>query len=164
MYKVGIITASDKAAIGEREDKSNQVIQEMVKEQGWEVTEYKVLPDNQELLENIMVDWCDNKKVDLLITTGGTGFAKRDITPEATRAIAEKLVPGIGEAMRYYSLKITNRAILSRGIAAIRKSTLIINLPGSPKSVKENLEAVIGGLDHGLAILKGEDSECGEKM
>lgn len=164
MYKVGIITASDKAAIGEREDKSSQVIQEMVKEQGWEVTEYKVLPDNQELLENIMVDWCDNKKVDLLITTGGTGFAKRDITPEATRAIAEKLVPGIGEAMRYYSLKITNRAILSRGIAAIRKSTLIINLPGSPKSVKENLEAVIGGLDHGLAILKGEDSECGEKM
>ena len=77
MYKVGIITASDKAAIGEREDKSNQVIQEMVKEQGWEVTEYKVLPDNQELLENIMVDWCDNKKVDLLITTGGTGFADR---------------------------------------------------------------------------------------
>ncbi|NLJ89486.1 MAG: MogA/MoaB family molybdenum cofactor biosynthesis protein [Clostridiales bacterium] len=161
MYKVGIITASDKGAIGEREDKSSGVIREIVEKQGWSVTEYIVLPDEKEELEKTMRDWCDNIKVDLLLTTGGTGFSKRDITPEATMAVAEKLVPGIGEAMRYYSLKITNRAILSRGIAAIRKSTLIINLPGSPKSVKENLEAVIDGLDHGLAILKGEDSECG---
>ncbi|NMB44054.1 MAG: MogA/MoaB family molybdenum cofactor biosynthesis protein [Clostridiales bacterium] len=162
MYKVGIITASDKGASGERIDKSSEVIREIVENQGWTVTEYVVLPDEKEVLENTMTDWCDNKKIDLLLTTGGTGFAKRDITPEATMAVAEKLVPGIGEAMRYYSLKITNRAILSRGIAAIRKSTLIINLPGSPKSVKENLEAVIDGLDHGLAILKGQDSECGQ--
>jgi molybdopterin adenylyltransferase len=162
MYKVGIITASDKGASGERIDKSSEVIREIVENQGWTVTEYVVLPDEKEVLENTMTDWCDNKKIDLLLTTGGTGFANRDITPEATMAVAEKLVPGIGEAMRYYSLKITNRAILSRGIAAIRKSTLIINLPGSPKSVKENLEAVIDGLDHGLAILKGQDSECGQ--
>src|SRR5690554_2268628 len=130
MYKVGIITASDKGASGERIDKSSEVIREIVENQGWTVTEYVVLPDEKEVLENTMTDWCDNKKIDLLLTTGGTGFAKRDITPEATMAVAEKLVPGIGEAMRYYSLKITNRAILSRGIAAIRKSTLIINLPG----------------------------------
>lgn len=164
MYKIGIITASDKGASGERIDKSSEVIRGLVEGQGWKVTEYVILPDEKELLENTMIDWCDNKRVDLLLTTGGTGFAKRDITPEATMAVAEKLVPGIGEAMRYYSLKITNRAILSRGIAAIRKSTLIINLPGSPKSVKENLEAVIDGLDHGLAILKGEDSECGQSL
>lgn len=164
MFKVGIITASDKGASGERIDKSSGVIREIVEKQGWEVTEYVVLPDDKELLEEAMADWCDSKKVDLLLTTGGTGFAKRDITPEATMAVAEKLVPGIGEAMRYYSLKITNRAILSRGIAAIRKSTLIVNLPGSPKSVKENLEAVIDGLDHGLAILKGQDSECGQSV
>ena len=122
MYKVGIITASDKGASGNRIDKSSDVIREMVKEQGWQVTEYVVLPDDQELLEKTMIDWCDNKKVDLLLTTGGTGFAKRDITPEATSAIAEKLVPGIGEAMRYYSLKITNRAILSRGISEIGRA------------------------------------------
>lgn len=164
MYKIGIITASDKGASGERVDKSSEVIRDIVEGQGWKVTEYVILPDEKELLENTMIDWCDNKRVDLLLTTGGTGFAKRDITPEATMAVAEKLVPGIGEVMRYYSLKITNRAILSRGIAAIRKSTLIINLPGSPKSVKENLEAVIDGLDHGLAILKGEDSECGQSL
>ncbi len=164
MFKVGIITASDKGASGERIDKSSGVIREIVEKQGWEVTEYVVLPDDKELLEEAMADWCDSKKVDLLLTTGGTGFAKRDITPEATMAVAEKLVPGIGEAMRYYSLKITNRAILSRGIAAIRKSTLIVNLPGSPKSVKENLEVVIDGLDHGLAILKGQDSECGQSV
>lgn len=101
------------------------------------MTEYEILPDEQQKLEQKMMDWCDNYKVDLLLTTGGTGFSNRDVTPEATYAVAERLVPGIGEAMRYYSLQITKRAMLSRGIAAIRKGTLIINLPGSPKGVKK---------------------------
>lgn len=162
MIRVGIITASDKGSVGQRVDTSSDVIREIVEKQGWQVTEYEILPDEQLQLEQKMIDWCDNNKVDLLLTTGGTGFSKRDITPEATLAVAERLVPGIGEAMRYYSLQITKRAMLSRGIAAIRKGTLIINLPGSPKGVKENLEVIIDGLGHGLDILKGEVSECGQ--
>lgn len=164
MFRVGIITASDKGSVGQRVDTSSEVIREIVEKQGWEVCKYTILPDDQTLLEDTMKDWCDYNAVDLLLTTGGTGFSKRDVTPEATQAIAEKLVPGIGEAMRYYSLQVTKRAMLSRGIAAIRKQTLIINLPGSPKAVKENLESIIDGLDHGLAILKGEASECGHEV
>jgi len=162
MIRVGIITASDKGSVGQRVDTSGDVIREIVEKQGWQVTEYEILPDEQQKLEQKMIDWCDNYKVDLLLTTGGTGFSNRDVTPEATNAVAERLVPGIGEAMRYYSLQITKRAMLSRGIAAIRKGTLIINLPGSPKGVKENLEVIIDGLGHGLDILKGEASECGQ--
>ncbi|WP_313134801.1 MogA/MoaB family molybdenum cofactor biosynthesis protein [Anaerocolumna sp.] len=162
MIRVGIITASDKGSVGQRVDTSSGVIREIVENQGWKVTEYEILPDEQQQLEQKMIDLCDNNKVDLLLTTGGTGFSKRDVTPEATLAVAERLVPGIGEAMRYYSLQITKHAMLSRGIAAIRGGTLIINLPGSPKGVKENLEVIIDGLGHGLDILKGEASECGQ--
>jgi molybdenum cofactor synthesis domain-containing protein len=164
MIRVGIITASDKGSVGERVDTSSQVIREIVEKQGWSVVEYTILPDEQKELEEVMKDWCDKNKVDLLITTGGTGFSKRDVTPEATRAIGEREVPGIAEAMRYYSLQITKRAMLSRGVSFIRKGTLIINLPGSPKGVKENLESVIGGLGHGIDILKGEASECGVEV
>ncbi|MBU5332975.1 MogA/MoaB family molybdenum cofactor biosynthesis protein [Anaerocolumna aminovalerica] len=164
MIRVGIITASDKGSAGQRVDTSGDVIREIIERQGWQVTEYEILPDEQQKLEQKMMDWCDNYKVDLLLTTGGTGFSNRDVTPEATYAVAERLVPGIGEAMRYYSLQITKRAMLSRGIAAIRKGTLIINLPGSPKGVKENLEVIIDGLGHGLDILKGEASECGQPI
>lgn len=161
MVRVGIITASDKGSIGERVDTSSDVIRELVKAKGWSVVEYTIVPDELEELKGVMLDWCDNFKVDLLLTTGGTGFSKRDVTPEATSSVAERLVPGISEAMRYYSLGITKRAMLSRGISAIRKSTLIINLPGSPKGVKENLEVVIDTLEHGIAILKAEEAECG---
>nr|WP_308742817.1 MogA/MoaB family molybdenum cofactor biosynthesis protein [uncultured Anaerocolumna sp.] len=164
MIRVGIITASDKGSAGQRVDTSGDVIREIIEKQGWQVTEYEILPDEQQKLKQKMMDWCDNYKVDLLLTTGGTGFSNRDVTPEATYAVAERLVPGIGEAMRYYSLQITKRAMLSRGIAAIRKGTLIINLPGSPKGVKENLEVIIDGLGHGLDILKGEASECGQPV
>ena len=163
MIRVGIITASDKGSKGEREDTSSQVIRELVVKQGWQVNEYVILPDEQSHLEEVMIDWCDNNKVDLILTTGGTGFSRRDITPEATKVVGERFVPGIAEAMRYYSLKVTNRAMLSRGISVIRKNTLIINLPGSPKGVKENLESVIDGLAHGIEILKGEASECGQE-
>jgi len=164
MIRVGIVTASDKGSIGERVDTSSEVIRALIEKKGWQVTEYIIVPDEIEKLKNVMLDWCDNNKVDLLFTTGGTGFSKRDITPEATISIAERLVPGIAEAMRYYSLSITKRAMLSRGISAIRKSTLIINLPGSPKGAKENLEVVIDTLEHGLAILKEDEGECGVSL
>jgi len=118
-------------------------------------------PDEQKQLEDIMISWCDSGKVDLILTTGGTGFSVRDVTPEATKNIGEREVPGIAEAMRYNSLQITKRAMLSRGTAVIRKKTLVINLPGSPKAVRENLSYIIDTLEHGLAILKGEDGECG---
>lgn len=160
MIKVGIITASDKGSKGEREDRSGEVIKEMVTAQGWEVTDYVILPDEREQLAGKMKEWCDNHHVDLILTTGGTGFSKRDCTPEATLDIVEKQVPGIPEAMRYYSLQITPRAMLSRSVAGIRKDTLIINLPGSPKAVRENLEAIMGSLAHGIGILQGTSNEC----
>lgn len=161
LIRVGILTASDKGSIGERMDTSSEVIREIIESKGWCVTEYTIVPDDIEDIKQIMIDWCDHHKVDLILTTGGTGFSRRDVTPEATNEIAERLVPGIAEAMRYYSLGITKRAMLSRGISAIRKSTLIINLPGSPKGVKENLEVVVDTLEHGIAILKDEEGECG---
>lgn len=160
MIRVGIITASDKGSKGEREDRSGEVIREIVEQQGWKVTDYIVLPDERHELSEKMQEWCDSYKVDLILTTGGTGFSKRDCTPEATLDIVEKQVPGIPEAMRYYSLQITPRAMLSRSIAGIRKDTLIVNLPGSPKAVRENLESIIGSLEHGIGILQGSSSEC----
>jgi molybdenum cofactor synthesis domain-containing protein len=161
MIRVGIITASDKGSRGERTDTSGMVIKEITKEQGFQVVEYILLPDEQKQLEEVMINWCDSGKVDLILTTGGTGFSVRDVTPEATKNIGEREVPGIAEAMRYNSLQITKRAMLSRGTAVIRKHTLVINLPGSPKAVRENLSYIIDTLEHGLAILKGEDGECG---
>lgn len=160
MISVGIITASDKGSRGEREDRSGEVIREIVEANGFVVKDYVILPDEREQLAQQMKAWCDSEFVDLILTTGGTGFSKRDCTPEATLDVIEKRVPGIPEAMRYYSLQITPRAMLSRSEAGIRKNTLIINLPGSPKAVKENLESIIGSLKHGIDILKGSASEC----
>ncbi|WP_054741138.1 molybdopterin adenylyltransferase [Cellulosilyticum ruminicola] len=160
MIRVGIITVSDKGSRGEREDKSGPVIKEMVEAQDFKVVDYIILPDERDQLSQTMKTWCDEKRVDLILTTGGTGFAKRDCTPEATLDIVEKRVPGIPEAMRYYSLQITPRTMLSRAAAGIRKDTLIINLPGSPKAVRENLEGIMGSLQHGIEILIGSASEC----
>lgn len=160
MIKVGIITASDKGARGEREDKSGVMIKEVVEQWGYQVKDSIILPDEQTLLAEKMRAWCDSEYVDLILTTGGTGFSKRDCTPEATLDVIEKHVPGIPEAMRYYSLQITPRAMLSRSEAGIRKNTLIINLPGSPKAVKENLESILPSLEHGIQILKGSATEC----
>lgn len=162
-YKVGIITASDKGASHEREDLSGQLIKDIVEEFGYSVASYKVLPDEKELLSEEMIRLCDKDFVDLILTTGGTGLSPRDYTPEATLAIAHRLVPGIAEAMRLNSLQFTKRAMLSRGVSVIRGSTLIINLPGSPKAVKENLDYIMPELLHALDILSASASECARK-
>lgn len=163
MYRVGIITASDKGSKGERVDESGPKIKEIVSGFGYEVVYYKVLPDDKDTISSEMKQLCDENKVDLILTTGGTGFSKRDNTPEATLEIAEKLVPGISEAIRSYSMQFTKKAMLSRGISVIRKETLIINMPGSPKAVKESMECIMPALNHGIDILKGSASECARK-
>lgn len=160
MFRVAIITASDSGYRGEREDKSGQVIIEIILENNLEVVEKILLPDDKERLCNEFIRICDNDLADIILTTGGTGFSKRDCMPEATISIGERIVPGIPEAMRAYSMQFTQKAMLSRGVAVIRKDTLIINLPGSPKAVKECLEYIVGELDHALEILRGKAGNC----
>ena len=163
MFTVGIITSSDKGYRGEREDKSGQVIEEIVSQNGFKVIKKVVLPDEKDLLEKEMINMCDNLNVNLLLTTGGTGFSKRDITPEATKSVIEREALGIVEAIRFYSLQITKRAMLSRATSGIRQNTLIINLPGSPKACKEALDFVLDDVKHGIEILLGEAKECENK-
>lgn len=163
MRRVAIITSSDSGYNGEREDLSGPVIQEIVESNGYEVVHKIILPDDQEKLSEEMSRLADNQLADLIVTTGGTGFSARDCMPEATLAITERIVPGIPEAMRFYSMQFTKRAMLSRATAGIRKSTLIVNLPGSPKAVRECLEYIISELGHGLDILIGEASNCARK-
>ena len=160
MFNIGIITASDKGSRGEREDVSGRTIATMLAGLG-EVKHYVVVPDEREALSREIVHMVDTLAVDLILTTGGTGLSPRDVTPEATLAVIDRQVPGIPEAMRAKSLEITSRAMLSRAVAGIRGCTLIINLPGSPKGVRECLEVVLPALEHGLAIMKGEAGECG---
>lgn len=162
MYKVGIITASDKGSQGLREDKGGPAIREILGgfSEDFEVTDYRVIPDEKVRLTSAMIDMADNRKIDLIVTTGGTGFSKRDVTPEATLEVIERRTPGIPEAMRSISLAITMRAMLSRAEAGIRGDTLIINLPGSPKAIEEVLVPILPSIKHGLDILQGKDSEC----
>lgn len=160
-FKVGIIVASDKGSEGKRVDLSGKLIEEILKEAGYEVSFYCIQPDDINNLKEAMIHCSDKLKVDLILTTGGTGFSRRDVTPEATLAVIERQVPGIPEAMRYYSLQITPRAMLSRAVAGIRGNTLIVNMPGSPKAVKESLEYILPTLEHGLEILTGAANECG---
>lgn len=159
-WKAAVVTLSDKGYAGEREDKSGPLICKLIEEAGYETVKTILLPDEKEKIKKCLCTLCDEQKTDIIFTTGGTGFARRDCTPEATMEVAERNAPGIAEAMRLASLNITPRAMLSRGVSVIRGKTLIINLPGSPKAVKENLEAVLPTLDHGLAILTGRDGEC----
>ncbi|MDR1585845.1 MAG: MOSC domain-containing protein [Treponema sp.] len=159
-YRVWIITASDRGFRGEREDASGALIREIAGAAGYKTAGYTLLPDDQEGLESEMKRICDGELADLVLTTGGTGFSPRDRAPEATLAVAERLVPGIPEAMRAQSMHITKRAMLSRAVAAIRGKTLIVNLPGSPRAVRENLEYFIAELGHGLDILSGRDGDC----
>ena len=161
-YRVVIITVSDKGSIGEREDISGPVIQECLETGEYNVVDQMLLPDGVEKLSEELIRICDNGEADLILTTGGTGFSPRDLTPEATLSVAERQVPGIPEAIRSYSMQYTKRAMLSRGIAVIRKNTLIINLPGSPKAVRESMEAFLEVLPHGLEILRGDSGDCGE--
>lgn len=158
--RVAVITSSDSGFSGEREDLSGSVICRIVKEYGYEVVHQTILPDDMTMLCDEMKYICDNNRADLILTTGGTGFSKRDCMPEATQKVAERMVPGIPEAMRAYSLQITKRSMLSRAACGIRKSTLILNLPGSPKAVEECLTYVITELEHGLKILIGTADNC----
>ena len=159
-FRAAVITLSDKAFKGEQEDKSGEVVALRLTEAGYRVEDRIILPDEAELLTKKLVDLADRRQLDLVITTGGTGFAPRDVTPEATLAAAEKNAPGISEAMRAYSMSITPRAMLSRGVSVIRKKTLIINLPGSPKACSESLDCILEPLFHGIGILRGEEGEC----
>lgn len=160
MYTAGIITLSDKGAAGDREDVSGRVIREILESSGYEVVSYKLLADEAQDLKRELLRLCDEVKCSLVLTTGGTGFSPRDVTPEATMAVADRNAPGIAEAMRAYSMTLTKRAMLSRGASVIRKSTLIVNLPGSPKAVRESLEFLLDTLPHGLDILSGTGGEC----
>lgn len=160
--EAAIITASDKGSRGEREDTSGDKAQEMLEEAGYTVVERCIVPDEQKQLEAKMKELAD-KGVALVVTTGGTGFSERDVTPEATIAVCDRLAPGIPEAMRALSLKITPRAMLSRAAAGICKRTLIVNLPGSKKAVAECLEFILPSLEHGIEILRGDTGECGRK-
>ena len=159
-FKAGIITASDKGYMGEREDLSGPVAAELLTAAGFHVEHYKVLPDEADQIRNELIHMCDVIGLDLVITTGGTGFSPRDVTPEATMEVIERQTPGIAEALRMNSLMITPKGMLSRGVSGIRGKSLIINLPGSPKSVRESLEYILNPVQHGLSILLGVDSEC----
>lgn len=159
-FSAGVLTLSDKGALGEREDLSGPLIKEALKEAGFQVLAYRILPDDYEEILVVLVDWVDRKGLDLIITTGGTGLSPRDVTPEATKAAIEREVPGIAEAIRAEGLKHTPYAMLSRGIAGIRKQSLIINLPGSPKAVEEALQVILPVLRHALEKIKGSTKEC----
>lgn len=161
--RAAVITSSDSGYEGKREDLSGPLICEMLKEGGYEIVHTILLPDDRKMLADEMARIADEGIADLVMTTGGTGFSPRDCMPEATMDIAERMVPGIPEAMRYYSLSITPRAMLSRAAACTRKRTLIINLPGSPKAVKESLEYIMPSLMHGLEIMTGDAGNCAAK-
>ena len=160
-YTGGILTISDKGSRGEREDTSGPQLQAMLIEQGFSVVAYTIVPDEIAQIQETLRAWADEKKIDLILSTGGTGVSPSDQTPEATRAILDREIPGIGEAMRAASLQKTPNAILSRGIAGIRKQSLIINLPGSKKAAKENLEAVLPALQHAIYKIQGGTKDCG---
>jgi len=161
MFRVGILTVSDKGHAGERVDTAGPELGGLLDPGCFEVAACRVVPDEPEAIVAQLVAWCDETKLDLILTTGGTGLSPRDITPEATLSVAERLVPGLPEAMRAAGRAHTPHAMLSRGVAVIRGRTLILNLPGSPKGARENLEAVAPALPHALEKLRGDPAECG---
>jgi molybdopterin adenylyltransferase len=160
MIRTAIITLSDKGAKGEREDESGMVIREMIRTVGAEVRHYEMLPDERPLIEASLARLADSCEIDLILTTGGTGVAPRDVTPEATREVIDRELPGMAEAMRAAGLLKTPRAMISRAIAGIRKQTLIVNLPGSPKAVRENLAVILPALEHAIEKIQGDPSDC----
>lgn len=161
MFNVAIITLSDKGSMGHREDITGKKLAEFVESQGeYAVKYYNMIPDNKEQLKSEIINLCDYENIDLILTNGGTGFSKRDITPEATKEVIEREIPGISEYIRMKSSEIIKRAILSRAVSGIRKNTIIINLPGSPKGAIESIEFVIDILGHGIEILRGDAAEC----
>lgn len=162
-FTAAVITLSDKGARGERKDESGPAAKEMLEQAGYDVVELLLLPDEPAQLKTQLIRLADSRQVDLVLTSGGTGFSLRDQTPEATMAVADRSAPGIAEAIRYKSMAVTDRAMLSRGVSVLRKGTLIVNLPGSPKAVRESLGFILDSLDHGLKILRGSASECARR-
>jgi molybdopterin adenylyltransferase len=163
MFRVVVLTISDRGSKGEREDSSGPLIREMVQDLPAEVIHYEIIPDEKEIIIDALKKSADHLKADLILTTGGTGLSPRDVTPDATLKVIEKEVPGFSEAMRTESLKKTPHAMISRAICGVRGSSLIVNLPGSPKSVKENLSVILPALPHALSKLKGDPSECAQE-
>lgn len=162
-YQVAVITLSDKGSQGKRQDTSGPAIAARLKDSGYDVVETLLLPDEAAVLRQQLCRLADQRQVDLIVTTGGTGFSPRDITPEATMAVADRIAPGIAEAMRAASLRITPRAMLSRAVSVIRKGTLIINLPGSEKACQECMDVFLDTIPHGLNLLRGESGDCARK-
>ena len=162
MFQAAVLTISDKGSQGLRVDESGPKVSEYLKSHDYEVVYTNIIPDEQELIETEMKKLAE-QKITLIVTTGGTGFSKRDVTPEACQNVCSRMIPGFGEAMRLASSKITDKAWLSRANAGIRDESIIITLPGSPKAAVENLDAVIRPLKHGIEILLGLDSECAVK-
>ena len=154
--RFGILTLSDRSARGEREDLSGPALARLIQDESWSVVKEVLLPDEEPAIRTLLMEWADSGEMDVILTTGGTGFAPRDVTPEATRAVLDRDAPGLAEAMRAASLKITPHAMLSRIVTGIRKQTLIINLPGSPKGAVENLQVVLPVISHAVQLLKGD--------
>lgn len=164
MFTAAVVTVSDRSFRGERPDTGGPLVVELLESDGYIVSKRKIVPDVQSQIEDVLKEIADAGDVHLLVTTGGTGFSPRDVTPEATVAVCQRMIPGIPEAMRYASMRITPRAMLSRAQTGIRNKTLIVNLPGSPKAAKENLEVILPVLKHGLEMLDGKTSDCAEHM
>ncbi len=161
VIRTAIITLSDKGSAGEREDESGKIIRDMITGIGADVVHYEILPDDKTRIEETLAGLADSGTIDLVVTTGGTGVAPRDVTPEATRGVIDRELPGMAEAMRSESMKKTPHAMISRAVAGIRKQTLIVNLPGSPRAVRENLSVVLPALPHAIEKIKGDPSDCG---
>jgi len=161
MFTAGILTISDKGSRRERQDKSGEAIREILSRMDVRIVNYDIVPDEKELIIEKLVKWADEDNLDVILTTGGTGLTPRDVTPEATLAVVDRIVPGFAEAMRAESLKKTPHAMLSRAVVGTREKCLIINLPGSPKAVRECLEVILPALPHAVETLKGQAGECG---
>jgi molybdopterin adenylyltransferase len=156
--RFSILTVSDRSSRGERPDSSGPALAELVQTQGWQVVGQEIVPDEIDAIKRILQSWADSGDTDVILATGGTGFAPRDVTPEATRQVVERLTPGLDEAMRSASLKVTSHAMLSRAVSGIRKRALIITLPGSPKGAIENLQVILPALEHAIKLLREEDA------
>lgn len=154
--RFGILTLSDRSSRGERADASGPVLAALIEAEGWSVARQSILPDEESAIREILVEWSDHGEVDVILTTGGTGFSPRDVTPEATRAVIDREAPGLAEAMRAASLKITPHAMLSRIVTGLRKRTLIVNLPGSPKGAAENLQVILPVIPHAVQLLRDD--------